>query len=194
MEVAGFIRERSSIAGDCDQIPETILDALEEDLERPSRRLVLVGGGSTPLAAEDTQRESISIPHQSGVTFVDMTTNDSDAENPHRSGTWSHRSRRRRLRLIGTQSTHVDPVAVESSRGGHRFVGLSDEVEEPMEGVPTRGVREGQDLSGSDTESINGVSDAEGEDIREPVAPTELIGGGISEADHPFGRSRVWTL
>ena len=176
LEVAGFIRERSSIAGDCDRIPETILDALEEDLERPSRRLVLVGGGSTPLAAEDTQRESISIPHQSGVTFVDMTTNDSDAENPHRSGTWSHRSPRRRLRLIGTQSTHVDPVAVESSRGGHRFVGLSDEAEEPMEDVPTGGVRAGQDLSGSDTESINGVSDAEGEDIREPVAPTEPVG------------------
>ena len=49
------------------------LDAPEEDLERPSRRWVLVGGVSTPLAAEDTQRESISIPHQSGVTFVDMT-------------------------------------------------------------------------------------------------------------------------
>ena len=45
-----------------------------------------------------------------------------------------------------------------------------------MEDVPTGGVREGQDLSGSDTESINGVSDAEGEDIREPVAPTEPIG------------------
>ena len=42
--------------------------------------------------------------------------------------------------------------------------------------VPTGGVREGQDLSGSDTESINGVSDAEGEDIREPVAPTEPVG------------------
>ena len=39
-----FIRERSSIAGDCDRVPETILDALEEDLERPCRRLVLVGG------------------------------------------------------------------------------------------------------------------------------------------------------
>ena len=124
-------------------------DALEEDLERPSRRLVLGGGSQTPLAAEDTQRESdtqFSIPHQKGVIFVDMTTNDSDAENPHRSGTWSHR---RRLRLIGT--------AVESSRGGPRFAGLSDEAEEPMEDVPTGGVREGQDLSGSDNESINGV-------------------------------------
>ena len=122
---------------------------------------MLVGGGcQTPLAAEVTQRESdtqLSIPQQTGVTFVDMTTNDSDAENPHRSGTWSHRSPRRRLRLIGTQSTHVDPSAVKSSRGGHRFAGLSDEAEEPMEDVATGGVGEGQDLSASDTESINGI-------------------------------------
>ena len=104
-----------------------------------------------------------------------MTTIDSDAENPHRSGTWSHRNPRR-LRLIGTQSTHVDPSAVESSRGGHRFAGLSDESEEPMEDVPTGGVGEGQDLSASDTESINGISDVEGEDIREPMAPTEPVG------------------
>ena len=106
---------------------------------------------------------------------MDMTTNDSDAENPHRSGSWSRRSPRR-LRLIGTQSTHVDPSAVESSRGGHRFVGLSDEAEEPMENVPTGGVGEGQDLSASDTESIDGISDAEGEDIREPVALSEPVG------------------
>ena len=45
-----------------------------------------------------------------------------------------------------------------------------------MEDVPTGGVGEGQDLSASDTESINGISDAEGEDIREPVAPTEPVG------------------
>ena len=62
-----------------------------------------------------------------------------------------------------------------------------------MEDVPTGGVREGQDLSGSDIESINGVSDAEGEDIREPVAPTNPQ-GWKPEPDHPFGCSRVWTL
>ena len=44
LEDVGVIRERSSIAGDCDRVPETILDALVEDLERPSRRLVLVSG------------------------------------------------------------------------------------------------------------------------------------------------------
>ena len=68
LEVAGFIRERSSIAGDCDQIPETILDTLEEDLERPSRRLVLVGGGSTPLAAGHTAGEHLnSAPVRSDI-------------------------------------------------------------------------------------------------------------------------------
>ena len=86
LEDVRVIRERSSIVVDCDRVPETIFDAFEEDLEQPSRRLVLVGGGcQTPLAAEDTQRESdtqFSIPHQTGVTFVDMTTTDSDAENP----------------------------------------------------------------------------------------------------------------
>ena len=45
-----------------------------------------------------------------------------------------------------------------------------------MENVPAGGVGEGQDLSASDTESINGNSDAEGEDIREPVAPSEPVG------------------
>ena len=54
-----------------------------------------------------------------------------------------------------------------------------------MEDMPTRGVHEGQDLLGSDTESKNGVSDAEGEDIREPQ-PNQ--NGWISEANHPFGR------
>ena len=80
LEDVGVIRERSSFVGDRDPVPETIPDALDEDLERPSRRLVLVGGGcQTPLAAEDTQ---FSIPHEAGVTFGDMTTNGSDAENP----------------------------------------------------------------------------------------------------------------
>ena len=112
LEEVGFIRERSSFVGDRDRVPETMLDALQEHLEQPSRRLVLVGGGcQTPSAAEDTQWESgaqSSIPHEAGVTFVELTTNDSDADNPHRSGAWPHRRPRRRLRLTGTQSTHVD--------------------------------------------------------------------------------------
>ena len=59
-----------------------MLDALQEDLERPSRRLVLVGGG---CQTRGHVGES-SIPHEAGVTFMDMTTNDSDVENSHRSG------------------------------------------------------------------------------------------------------------
>ena len=59
LEEVGVIRDRSSHVGDRDRVPETTVDALEEDLERPSRRLVLVGGGhQTPLTAEDTQWES----------------------------------------------------------------------------------------------------------------------------------------
>ena len=158
----------------------------EEDLERPNRRLVLVGGGcQTPLAAEDKLWESdtqFSIPRQTGVTFVYMTTNDSDAENPHRSGTWSHRSPRRRLRLIGTQSTHVDPSAVESSRGGHRFAGVSDESE--VKGRicqhQTRRV-----FTGFQMRKVRTF-------VSQWRRPNQL--GWISEADHRFGRSRVWTL
>ena len=89
----GFIREQSSFVGDQDRAPETIVDALEEDLERPSRRLVLVGGHQTPLPAEDTQWESdaqFSFPTRpselqsqfespNGVVVV-MTIGDSDEE------------------------------------------------------------------------------------------------------------------
>ena len=78
------------LLGIATKFQKPFLDAFEEDLERPSRRLV--GGGSTPLAAEDSQWESISIPHQPGVTFVDMTTNDSEAQNAHRSGMVSQES------------------------------------------------------------------------------------------------------
>ena len=54
---------------------------------------------------------------------------------------------------------------------------MSDESEESIvEDVPTGGFGEGQGLSESDTERINGISDAEGDDIREPVAPTEPVG------------------
>ena len=39
-----------------------------------------VGGWRLP----DTVGSRGHQPHQTGVTFVDMTTNDSEAENPHR--------------------------------------------------------------------------------------------------------------
>ena len=98
------------ICRDRDRVLEHILDAFDEDW--PSW-LVLVGGGCHTVSGRAAQ---FSIHHEAGVTIVNMTTNDSDAENPSE---WH---------LQESPTT----VAVE---------GLSDESEEPMvEDVPTGGL------------------------------------------------------
>ena len=74
------------------RVPETIIDALAEDLERPSRRLVLVGAvHQTPGAGEDTvttQPAEAPLP-----TWVD------EVEQPFRGG-------RRRRRFVQRKHAH----------------------------------------------------------------------------------------
>ena len=123
LEVVGFIRERSSFAGDCDFIPETILDALEEYLERPSRRLVLVVESRGHTAGEHLN------------------------STPVRSDIYRHDHKR-----FKCGRTHIGVAhGLTGDRHGEftrrAQIRLSDKAEEPMEDVPT-GVRERQDLSG----------------------------------------------
>ena len=109
-----------------DSVPETILDALEEDLERRNRRLLLVRGSQSQGAMPSRPSEIQSV-------VMDTTVDDSDVDeevSPARSV--------ENDRPGGTSDT--DSLIAEDVRGGASDIEGEEEIEEDIPEVAIDGV------------------------------------------------------
>ena len=131
-----------------DSVPETILDALEEDLERRNRRFLLVSGSQGQGATIETdfpQWESgaqFSMPRQPSEIqseVVDMTVEDSDAdEDVEVAPARSVENDRPRNGVSDTSAT--ESLNAEDDRGGASDIGGEEESDEDIPEVAIAGV------------------------------------------------------